>query len=59
MAKEVTVVIKKDGTVEVRGEGFETKSLKKALEGLGEVIERHEGHDHVHDHEETETKQRT
>jgi len=47
MSVEVTVIIRPDGTTEVRGEGFETKTLKKDLEGLGKVTERHEGHSHA------------
>jgi copper chaperone CopZ len=50
---EVEVEIdKKTGEVEVRGEGRKAKDLKDALEGLGEVTERHIGHEHQHETDE-------
>lgn len=52
---QVKVTIKPDGTAKIYGEGLETSSLKKALEGLGLVVERHEGHVHVKDHDHTES----
>lgn len=47
----VSVTISPDGKVRIHGEGFEAAALKKKLEEMGEVIERHEGHAHVHDHD--------
>lgn len=56
MATEVTVTIRPDGTVKIHGEGFEAAGLRKKLEDLGEVVERHEGHVHVNEATETSEK---
>jgi hypothetical protein len=52
----VTVTIQPDGRVRIHGEGFETAALKKKLEEMGAVVERHEGHVHVKDSVETTEK---
>lgn len=52
----VTVEIDpKTGEVTIRGEGPATTMLKKRLEGLGKVVERHVGAEHVHTHQDGTT----
>ena len=52
---KVTVTIQPNGLVRIHGEGFEAAALKKKLEDMGAVVERHEGHAHVHDHNDATT----
>lgn len=52
MSDDVRVRInKRTGKVVIEGEGFEAAALKKSLENMGDVVERHIGAEHAHDTE--------